>query len=636
MLIRRPEHRRRVVKIAIALPLGILAIWVLQFSRLVLVFLADQESITLTELSTSQNLPTTAISSMTVDATSAASSKKNNPTSNCSSSSVLQAKASYKQKKKNKKKEEKNHGRDDAKHRIPTSTTTTKPKAALPGMTIERETTKTDPAVPSLFPIKVAAEPAPPDNLGKSTFIIPPAKYAPLLLNETITRPVKVRILLCLHNNHLSLKFRKRQKKFLSDEGWNIVLDGLERSPYFDFQNLPQIPHAANYPIQEDNTNVVWIVDMRRMIPQEDWSIPEQVLEVAKLTRQYQQNQTWWNTTTSSSTSATSTASDGNGNSHTHHATPKISRPWIKVVFLDFRDRHCSLCGRQKAVEGLKALLGAHNVRLVQQQWQQGRHWSPINMFPTTGQLIPRGRDGPSWCLDPYPVLQIPYTVRSDYAEAVQEVYTKYLSNADTGTLADKKNHPTITPCDTIRPRDVAHFWSIQPNEPYAELRNEVTKVVLSLNNSTTTTTNATTTNQIQNHTRQRTPLQVLGDVVSANGSKGRTTAQAAYVDALLTTKIVVVAQRDAWEDHYRLFEALIGGALVMTDPMWTLPGGYVHGENIVVYQTLEELRQYLLYYLEHPEERLEIARKGWQLAKSRHRTYHWMEELFFGKRLTK
>ena len=65
---------------------------------------------------------------------------------------------------------------------------------------------------------------------------------------------------------------------------------------------------------------------------------------------------------------------------------------------------------------------------------------------------------------------------------------------------------------------------------------------------------------------------------------------------------------------------------------MLSLPDGYVDRENIVVYHSLAELQSLILYYLEHSEERLEIAKKGWDLAMKRHRTYHWMEELFFGK----
>jgi spore maturation protein CgeB len=117
----------------------------------------------------------------------------------------------------------------------------------------------------------------------------------------------------------------------------------------------------------------------------------------------------------------------------------------------------------------------------------------------------------------------------------------------------------------------------------------------------------------------------------------GRTKVSKNYLEALLTTKIVVVAQRDMWEDHYRLFEAISCGALVMTDPMLSLPDELVDGENIIVYHSLDHLRKLVHYYLDpaRNDERLQIAHAGWKLAISRHRTYHWMEELFFGQRIS-
>jgi spore maturation protein CgeB len=83
------------------------------------------------------------------------------------------------------------------------------------------------------------------------------------------------------------------------------------------------------------------------------------------------------------------------------------------------------------------------------------------------------------------------------------------------------------------------------------------------------------------------------------------------------------------------LFEAIAGGALMMMDPMLTLPNGYVNGSNIVIYHSLDRWHKFILYYLEHPQEQLKMACKGWVLAMKSHWTYHWMEELFFGQRLT-
>jgi spore maturation protein CgeB len=126
-----------------------------------------------------------------------------------------------------------------------------------------------------------------------------------------------------------------------------------------------------------------------------------------------------------------------------------------------------------------------------------------------------------------------------------------------------------------------------------------------------------------------------VGDFVSSGGKVGRVNVADEYVKALLTTKIVVVAQRDNWEDHYRLFEAYAGGSMVMSDTMLSLPDGLVDGESIVIYNSLDELRSQILYYLEHEDKRLEIARRGFEIAIKQHRSYHWMEKIFFGKQLT-
>jgi spore maturation protein CgeB len=46
-------------------------------------------------------------------------------------------------------------------------------------------------------------------------------------------------------------------------------------------------------------------------------------------------------------------------------------------------------------------------------------------------------------------------------------------------------------------------------------------------------------------------------------------------------------------------------------------------------------LNEYLIYYLNHEEERKRIAIEGWKLGMNQHRTFHAMEEVFFGKPIT-
>jgi spore maturation protein CgeB len=77
--------------------------------------------------------------------------------------------------------------------------------------------------------------------------------------------------------------------------------------------------------------------------------------------------------------------------------------------------------------------------------------------------------------------------------------------------------------------------------------------------------------------------------------------------------------------------EALAGGALVLTDPMHPLPCGIEDGLHVVVYNNMTELKYYLKYYLEHDNERLTIARKGYQAAMSNHRSWNIMEKMVFG-----
>mmetsp|Transcript_196 Transcript_196/g.400 ORF Transcript_196/g.400 Transcript_196/m.400 type:complete len:132 (+) Transcript_196:195-590(+) len=111
----------------------------------------------------------------------------------------------------------------------------------------------------------------------------------------------------------------------------------------------------------------------------------------------------------------------------------------------------------------------------------------------------------------------------------------------------------------------------------------------------------------------------------------GRNSVQKEYVDTLTSTKIVVTSQRDRWEDHYRLMEALATGALVMTDPMSSLPRYLKDGESLVVYHSLAELKEKILYYLDHDDERLAIARKGHWIAMNHHRSWHGLERIIFG-----
>lgn len=72
-----------------------------------------------------------------------------------------------------------------------------------------------------------------------------------------------------------------------------------------------------------------------------------------------------------------------------------------------------------------------------------------------------------------------------------------------------------------------------------------------------------------------------------------------------------------------------------MTDRMLSLPDGLQNGTSILEFSSQQELGALLDYYLRHPEERFEIGRQGRLVAMSRHRSWHRMEEVIFGRVLS-
>ena len=132
----------------------------------------------------------------------------------------------------------------------------------------------------------------------------------------------------------------------------------------------------------------------------------------------------------------------------------------------------------------------------------------------------------------------------------------------------------------------------------------------------------------IENMTKANANITALVGERGFVDETGRATPQNDYMKTMLESKIVVTAQRDGHEDHYRFFEAVLSGALVMTDPMHPLPLGYVHEQNVIVYNSLKELEQQIHFYLSHPEKRKKIARAGYELSMEKHRSWHVVERI--------
>jgi len=115
------------------------------------------------------------------------------------------------------------------------------------------------------------------------------------------------------------------------------------------------------------------------------------------------------------------------------------------------------------------------------------------------------------------------------------------------------------------------------------------------------------------------------------SGQIGRTSIQNEYFKHMLDSKIVVTCNPDQWEGDYRLFEALACGCLVFVDNMLTpFKNKFTDGINICYYDNndLNKLIERINYYLEHDDERLQIAKNGYEFTRKYHKPSNRIDEI--------
>jgi hypothetical protein len=283
----------------------------------------------------------------------------------------------------------------------------------------------------------------------------------------------------------------------------------------------------------------------------------------------------------------------------------------IPVVHLDYKDfPYLSFCKNLHEYVG-----GKQNIRYVKRSIVDGRLFNWTSGWTDAGYYRPNiGWEGSGG-----PISHSPYTVRTDQVEVMQ-----------------RKLLPTnfTSPVDyEPKPIDAVHFWG-KGNDPVSHLRNHVTEVVKALNGHLIYNETKEDGSQVAPIPNNRI-FRTIARVVGSRGTKGRRGVQEDYVKFMLKSKIVVVTQRDKWEGHYRLMEALMGGAMVAHDFMLSLPKGLVDRESVVLFRSRDELEEIIRYYSTHEEERKAIAQRGWEVAMGRHRSWHRMEEILFGRPLT-
>lgn len=105
------------------------------------------------------------------------------------------------------------------------------------------------------------------------------------------------------------------------------------------------------------------------------------------------------------------------------------------------------------------------------------------------------------------------------------------------------------------------------------------------------------------------------------------------YFKLLRRSRIVVTCNPSRWEGDHRTWEAFANGALVFVDRMWTpLAHPLIDGEHCIFYdlsdEGLKELRERILFYLEHGELAYDIARAGHDFTMRYHRTSNRIDEI--------
>ncbi len=111
---------------------------------------------------------------------------------------------------------------------------------------------------------------------------------------------------------------------------------------------------------------------------------------------------------------------------------------------------------------------------------------------------------------------------------------------------------------------------------------------------------------------------------VTALTARGRSRVDEKYLDILASSKIVITCNPNEWEGDYRLWEALLSGALVFVDKMVVLemlPHPYEHKKHLIFYDSTnqDEFDELLTYYIDNEEEARQIAMAGYTHTLKRH-----------------
>lgn len=404
----------------------------------------------------------------------------------------------------------------------------------------------------------------------------------------------------------------------------HIVLDGIQNSELLDLTDDP------------DDEEAIWVIDLDQV----DCNVLYHEMEAAleRRERKHRLEQPGAERTVIIRSKQTAKLPDRTNGVNMFPPSP-LQKFGFTLIIMDFFDYGSMYYGDGFfCVESIVPLLGRQNIRLATRQFLNHRNVSHAGRKDTDLFFNQGAVDEASdtyWANTFYSKSRkaLRYGVRSDLYMVLNQVLVKYYSNhsaadnvdmetvslgpEDAGWNDTERFELEAAKIDVVtlpRPMDVVHFWKTGEDTEYASHRDAI------------------------NGALQRIPAKrpdqsftIFTDTLGNRDKSGRNSAQVEYAWALLQCKIFIACQRDRWEDHYRLMEGLMSGALVMSDPMHPFPLLLENGTSLVVFESLAQLQDLVLYYLDHPIERMAIARRGREVALNYHRSWHIMERIVLG-----
>jgi glycosyltransferase involved in cell wall biosynthesis len=295
-------------------------------------------------------------------------------------------------------------------------------------------------------------------------------------------------------------------------------------------------------------------------------------------------------------------------------AIMRETRPPRLLIIMDWNDDP-QFPIQQLDCSDLYNIVRRDNIRYMKRSMVVGRHWNESLQSIELGRIMDSSSSNQEQPI-PHNKQHLSYGVRTDLYETIKRIA--------------REEQPQYYMDDWSllpRPYDVAHFW------PTPSTTTTSSKEVNRGGNNENNNSKLRDAVSLAIFEWNQTHPQYFGfaGLTGSAKEKGRVEPQLGYARALLQYKMVVVAQKDDWEGHYRLMEALSGGAMVLSDRMLLLPEGLQDGVSIVMYDNVTDMIQKVEYYLEHASERIKIAREGRRIAMTRHRSWHIMERVVYG-----